>query len=291
MNRVVQTPLLLSATLFLATGLRATDAPKTTPAPAGAPAMSMTMRADELLKRFDTNHDGKLDEDEVAVAHETLLKEQIAKQAAVAAAPGGELFRQKMLTMFDKNHDGRLDDDERAEMRLYFADHGLNAEGEVRADLLKRFDLNADGKLDDTERAAMEKFLQERRAQAATMREFLLRQFDRNGNGRIDDNELPEFENAVRERIASNPAQLARYDHNADGKLDDAEWAEAREQILRLVNNPPFPAPVLEPAAPTAEKAKLEAIAAEVARRKAEREKRAQETAGTAAVTTPALKP
>jgi Ca2+-binding EF-hand superfamily protein len=253
--------------------------------------MAMNARADELLKRFDTNHDGKLDEDEAAAAHEALLKEQIAKQAAIAAAPGGELFRQKMLQLFDKNHDGRLDDDERAEMRKYFEEHGLGPDGEVRAELMKRFDQNADGKLDDTERAAMEKFLQERRANAATMREFLLRQFDRNGNGTIDGDELPEFEKTTRERLTSNPAQLARYDLNGDGKLDDTEWAAAREQILRLVNNPSPAAPALEKSAPAVEKTKLEAIADEVARRKAAREKSAQETTGPATATTPATKP
>ncbi len=285
MNRQAQALLLLAATLFLATGLCAADEPKTaapatTPVP--APGMMKPARADELLKRFDTNHDGKLDEDEVAAAHEEMLKEQMDRQAKIAATPAGPQIRQRMLEQFDKNHDGRLDDDERAEMRKYAEERGLGPDGEVREDLLKRFDKNADGKLDEPERAELEKFLQERRVQAAVMRERLLRQFDHNHNGKIDEDERPEMEKAVRERMASNPPQLARYDRDNDGKLDDAEWAAAREQILLLVNNPP---PALAAAAapgasaPTEEQARLKRIAEEVAKRRAERIKREQEQA------------
>lgn len=272
MKRQAQTPLLLAATLFLGTGLLAADEPKTAaPAPAPAPAMMKPARADELLKRFDTNHDGKLDEDEVAAAHEAMLKEQMDRQAKIAAAPAGAELRQKMLEQFDRNHDGRLDDDERAEMRKYGEEHGLGPDGEVRAELLKRFDQNADGKLDDTERTALEKFLEERRAQAGAMRERLLRQFDRDGNGQIDETEVPAFDQTMRARIESNPLQRARYDQDGDGKLNDAEWTAAREQLLRLVNNPP-------PAA-TQDPARLARVAEEVARRKAAREKAQKEAA------------
>jgi Ca2+-binding EF-hand superfamily protein len=234
-------------------------------------------RAEELLKRFDLNHDGKLDDDELAAAHETMLREQMDRQAAQAARPDADKFRARMLEMFDKNHDGRLDDDERAEMRQYIEAHGLGENGEVRDELMKRFDKNADGKLDDAERAELEKFLQERRTQgAATMREFLLRQFDKNGNGKIDDDELPEFDKTMRARIEANPQQLARFDRNADGKIDDTEWAAARVQLLRLVNNPPPTVADESKPSPQAEKEKLDRIAAEVAQRRAERLKREQ---------------
>ena len=279
MKRQGLTPLLLSATLFLAAGLRAAEEVKTpAPSPAAAPppAMTKATRAEELLKRFDTNHDGKLDEDEVAAAHEVMLREQMDRQAKIAAAPAGEKFRQRMLEMFDKNHDGRLDDEERAEMRKYAEEHGLGPDGEVREELLKRFDKNADGKIDDTERPAMEKFLQERRAQTGTMREMLLRQFDRDRNGKIDDAELPELEKTMRARMESNPQQLERFDKNHDGKFDDAEWAVAREQLLRMLNNPPPADAEATPAGAATEQARLDKIAAEVAKRRAERLEREQ---------------
>ncbi len=284
MKRQGLTPLLLSATLFLAAGLRAAEEVKSAAPSAPAappPAMMKPARSEELLKRFDTNHDGKLDEDEVAAAHETMLREQMDRQAKVAAAPAGEKFRQRMLELFDKNHDGRLDDDERVEMRKYAEEHGLGPDGEVREELLKRFDKNANGKIDEAEQPELDKFLQERRAQTANMREFLLRQFDRNGNGKIDDAELPELEKTMRVRMESNPQQLARYDKNSDGKFDDAEWAAAREQLLRMLNNPPPAAadadgkPAVAATAVT-EQAKLDNIAAEVAKRRAERLEREQ---------------
>ena len=185
-------PVLLAATLFIAPAAPGADAPP--------PAMSS--RAADLLKRFDKNGDGKLDETELADAREAMLQEQMQKQASRAALPGGEAMRAKMLEMFDKNRDGRLDDEERAAMRRYDEETGLGENGEVRDELLKRFDKNADGKLDETERAELVKFLQERRA--------------------------------------------------------------------RLT---------MEPAGAPVEQAKLDAIAAEVAKRKAERAKRAQEAA------------
>lgn len=268
---------LLAATLFLAASLRAAEETKPAEKLAAPPAAMKRSRAEELLQRFDLNHDGKLDEDELAAAHEVMLREQMDRQAAQAARPDAEKFRARMLEMFDKNHDGRLDDDERAEARKYAEEHGLGENGEVREELLKRFDKNADGKLDDAERAELQKFLQERReAGAATLREFILRQFDKNGDGKIDEAEQVELDQTMRARLEKNPQQMARYDRNADGKLDDEEWAAAREQILLIVNRPP---PALRKSSGEIEQAKLDAVAAEVARRKAEREKRAQEAA------------
>jgi Ca2+-binding EF-hand superfamily protein len=276
MKRQAQAPLLIAATLFLAGHLSAAEEPKTAApvmVPAAPAAMMKPARADELLKRFDTNHDGKLDEDEVALAHEAMLKEQMDRQAKVAATPAGPQIRQRMLDRFDANHDGKLDDDERAEMRKFSEEHGLGPDGEVREELLKRFDKNADGKLDDAERGELEKSLKERRAQAGLLRTRLLRQFDHNHDGKIDDDERPELEKVMRERIGMNPPQLARYDKDGDGKLDDTEWNAARAEILAMVNNPPPGATMAADGAlpPAEEQARLKRIAAEVAQRRAER--------------------
>ncbi|MBK7534929.1 MAG: EF-hand domain-containing protein [Myxococcales bacterium] len=56
-----------------------------------------------MLKEFDRNRDGKLDDAERAEAHK-------AMQARRAAA------HQQMLTQFDSNRDGKLDDAEREKM-------------------------------------------------------------------------------------------------------------------------------------------------------------------------------
>lgn len=125
-----------SATLFLVVAY-ATDLQPT-------PSAAITANEAELLQRYDTNHDGKLDEAELAAAHEAMLKE-----GATAKGQGGR-FRPAMLKRFDKNGDGQLEESERAEMRKYF---------------LTRFDKNGDGRLDDDERAAMrEEFKAEAKA-------------------------------------------------------------------------------------------------------------------------------
>lgn len=243
MKRLGLPPLLLPATLFLAANLQAEDA-KPPVKPAGPPAPMMgSRRADELLQRFDTNRDGKLDEDETAAAHEAMLQEQMNRQAAVAAAPGGQQFRQQMLEKFDKNHDGRLDDDERAEMQKNLQNQGLGPGGPIREELIKRFDKNADGKIDLDEAAAMQKFVQERRAPGG-------------GPG------------GPRERV------IRQFDKNSDGKLDDAEWIAAREQVLQMLAEAgPRMGPAGNLETPAETQARLERVAAEVARRRAQRDK------------------
>src|SRR5262249_11154290 len=61
-------------------------------------------RKAELLQKFDTNHDGKLDE-----------SEKQAMRAAFAAE--AQARKQEMLAKYDTNHDGKLDDAERQAMR------------------------------------------------------------------------------------------------------------------------------------------------------------------------------
>ena len=128
MKKTVLSVTLISATLFLAAG-RA-EAPKSPPVPV------MDARQTGLLQRYDTNHDGKLDEDELAAAHESMLKSGLSGGTGERAGK----VRALLLKRFDQNGDGRLDETERATMRSYF---------------LARFDKDGDGRLDDAERAAM----------------------------------------------------------------------------------------------------------------------------------------
>src|SRR3954469_10548726 len=85
MKRLGLTPPLFAATLFLAIGLHAEE---TKPVPTPAPAPMKNKRNAEMLKRYDKNGDGKLDDDERAEAKEAMMKEQFDRQAARAAALG-----------------------------------------------------------------------------------------------------------------------------------------------------------------------------------------------------------
>ncbi len=144
MKRLGLFPALLSATLFLIA-----DLPAQEPAPA-PPPKKLSERDAELLKRYDKNGDGKLDQDELALAHESMRGERMTGENVVT--PG---VRDKLLERFDTNHDGKLDDDERAAMRKALG----QAQDFFRARMMERFDVNHDGKLDETERAAARRAL------------------------------------------------------------------------------------------------------------------------------------
>ena len=92
---------------------------------------------EEMLKRFDKNGDGQLDDGE-----RNAMRESFGGQRG-QRGPGG-FNSAEMLKRFDKNGDGQLDEEERAAMRET-----------TRQEMMKRFDKNGDGQIDDEERAAM----------------------------------------------------------------------------------------------------------------------------------------
>jgi Ca2+-binding EF-hand superfamily protein len=245
---------------------------------ATGPSARAAKRADELLKRFDRNGDGKLDDDERAEAKELMLSEQVERQMAqVRAVPGGlEAFRAQALQMFDRNRDGRLDEDERNAAQAFAA---RRKEAEIEGESLNRhFDQNADGKIDASEANAMQRYLAALRELGSTqMRAELLRRFDHDSDGKLSEGELGQVEKFLRPRIESSTPQLRRWDSDHDGKLNDTEWDVARAAITRWLNAAGPDALEFEPFSATPRQVALEgerlkAVAAEVARRRALRE-------------------
>lgn len=98
---------------------------------------------DEILEKFDTNKDGKLDADERKAMMEARRKEMLAK--------------------FDKDGDGKLDEDERKAMM-----EEQRAEMEKR--MLERFDKDGDGKLSEEERQEARKARADRPARGEVAR-------------------------------------------------------------------------------------------------------------------------
>lgn len=235
MKRSGLTPLLFAATLFLLPDAASLAVAQTMMS--DTPAAKSARRADELLKRYDRNGDGKLDDDERAEAKEAMMQTQIDQQMARAAAvPGGvERFRTQALALFDRNKDGRLDEDERAEAQRLAEvrqDPGASLD-----DFAKSFDRNTDGKIDAEERTQLEAFLTELRALGANrMRTELLRQLDRNADAKVDEAELAAAEKLLRPRLAASPLQRRRYDRNEDGRIDDTEWQAARSALALWLN-------------------------------------------------------
>ena len=93
----------------------------------------------EVIKRFDKDADGKLNEEErkaAREAHEERMKER----------------RKEMLKEFDKDGDGELNEEEKSVMYE-----------EMKKRALKKFDKDGDGELSDEERAEMRKEWGDRR--------------------------------------------------------------------------------------------------------------------------------
>ncbi|MEO8617555.1 MAG: hypothetical protein ABI600_20660 [Luteolibacter sp.] len=87
----------------------------------------------ELLKQFDTDHDGKLSD-----AERTAMQEAMKAKA--------EERKAKMLEKYDSDHDGKLSDAEREVMHT-------DMEAKHKA-ILEKYDANKNGKLDPEEVAA-----------------------------------------------------------------------------------------------------------------------------------------
>jgi hypothetical protein len=163
------TPLLLSATLFLAaTAAGAAETTAATPAPEPARGPHHA----EMLKRFDKNNDGKIDETERAAIREARQEMRRegdrawrgpeGRQKGPKPGPWGmqdPAFRRGyLLGKFDVNNDGKLDDTEKAAIREA-ADKRIRAGVEKHLQRLRAIDTDNDGKISDPEwAAAREKF-------------------------------------------------------------------------------------------------------------------------------------
>jgi Ca2+-binding EF-hand superfamily protein len=184
---------------------------ETKPAPAPTPVKAdnsgqMEKRRQEMLKRFDLNGDGKLDEAEKAAMKETLKQEKtlrgsgdigsLGAPAAPVPGPGGEVhndrFFKELIKRFDRDGDGKLDASELADMEAARQQMQQNGGGaRFREQMLKMFDRNGDGVLDEAERA-----------EAAKFREEQIKRFDKNGDGKLDQEERAE---ALKAFLAEHP--------------------------------------------------------------------------------------
>lgn len=116
-----------------------------------------------MMKKFDKNGDGQLDDTEKAAAR-AAMGERGSKPGEGAMSPER---REAFMKKFDKNGDGKLDDTERSAAKAEFekmrggerkpgaGKPGEGKPGEGRGgDFMKKFDKNGDGKLDENEKAA-----------------------------------------------------------------------------------------------------------------------------------------
>lgn len=215
----------------------------------------------ELLERFDSNADGKLDETERAA-----LKAHFeAKRAA-------------FIKQYDTDGDGKLNEDERTAMKASIREQ-LEA---VKAEAIERFDTDGDGKLNQEERLKARDAMRERveeitggfgmmryrgpgdRPEGEGRRGFdgprgapgheidreaikrkLLEEFDADGDGKLTGDEREQARDAMRKKMREGHRQprgergqrrgrgVRGVDTNRDGVLDEAELAAAADLVSK----------------------------------------------------------
>ena len=169
----------------------------------------------QMIRRFDKNGDGILDDQEKAVMKETMDKFSTTLHAK--SENFNEVFRR-----FDKNGDGQVSAEELQGVMEEIQKQALPV-------LFKEFDKNGDGKLEGEELAAA--------------RTAMLKKYDRNNDGQLD---LPELRPLWREVSDRNKAlrteqarktmedqKKKRFDLNGDGVLDEQEKARAAEEMRK----------------------------------------------------------
>jgi hypothetical protein len=108
--------------------------------------VALSPREAELLRKYDTNHDGRLDENELAAAHLDLME----VQSQTGGVPAQRLYV-RLVRLFDRKGEGRLDAAEQAAAVAYLHEHNPVIYGRM----LARFDANEDGTLDPAETARL----------------------------------------------------------------------------------------------------------------------------------------
>lgn len=197
---------------------------------------------DEIVKKYDRNGDGLLDEEEKLAAKEAMSMQ--AQAGPKARGPAAAALRERAAN---------ADPAQRAKML-----ENLRARIEESPGQLRRFDKNGNGKLDDSEWAeARAQFEQREKAAAKTgaaeakdtpkpgkaaktgkageVRGRIMQDFDKNGDGTLDETERSAMAQVNRARAEANPRILRRFDKDRDGKLNDSEWAAARAQVSEFL--------------------------------------------------------
>lgn len=156
---------IFTATLFAVPALAQTEPRQEKGRPERAGQMGL--RSKEMIKRFDKDGDGKLNDAEKAAARTEMRKEGGGRHDR--GDPGDGRIREEILKRFDMDGDGKLNDSERAEFKKARAERRENGGpgrpvGErMREEIIKRFDKDGDGKLNDAERAEAEQAGEEKR--------------------------------------------------------------------------------------------------------------------------------
>jgi Ca2+-binding EF-hand superfamily protein len=144
--------LALSGSVAMAQTESETNAPPKRKGPKPDPEMQGTRPGrEEVLKRFDADGDGTLNEAERQAMDAAMLKHR----GRPGGPQGNRPSREEIMKRFDTDGDGELSESEREAMR---------AERErIREENSKRFDADGDGQLSKEERKTMHETLRDER--------------------------------------------------------------------------------------------------------------------------------
>lgn len=181
-------------------------APKAKPAPGKARTGGQV--DDRMLAMFDANGDGVLDQEELAVAQNTLAEQR----------------RQKRLARYDTDGDGTISDVERQAIR----EDNMPFTAMRETFLLQHFDANGNGQLDKEETQASVAFQQKLGQVGQHVR---LRMADRDGDGKVSDDESKALRAEMLVVGIRMQLRMASWqDANGDGELTDLERQAFREK-------------------------------------------------------------
>jgi Ca2+-binding EF-hand superfamily protein len=211
--------------------MMAEDVDSSTEAPAEHPGLcDFGARRQEVLEKYDTNGDGKLERAELRALKSDLAA---AQGSSPRFARQGKRLRPwafwRVRWAFDEDGDKTLSTEERTALV-----DALEARCQrLHQQALAKYDANQDGTLDETERQAAR---QDARQAWEQKRQELLAKYDTNGDGTLDETERAQ----VREdRIAAARARrqelLAQYDTDHDGRLSTQEALPLRQEIQRRI--------------------------------------------------------
>ena len=224
---------LVAATLFVAIPLRAQPSPQNA---AGilTPAVQhpLSEQDKDLIKRFDKNGDGVLDDEELAQAHESMYHSQ-----TYAEILARRIYDQ-MLEKFDTQHEGKLDSAQQDQALEYLkTDHPT-----AYKKAIARFGRAGSDSFNAGEKNAFFQYLSnlpstlsKKEIPAQKLYVALLKKFDTENKGVL----TPDQQAKAVEFLQTNRPQvydsiLKKYDMNGDGKLDKEETAHLFSNLEKL---------------------------------------------------------
>jgi Ca2+-binding EF-hand superfamily protein len=156
---------------------------------------------EEMLKRFDADGDGQLNEAEKAAMQEAMQDQR--EPGRPGARRDARPTREEMMKRFDTDGDGQLNEAERAALQEAMRGQrggsgGPQGNRPGREEMMKRFDADGDGVLSEAERKAM-------RAERDRLRAENRKRFDADGDGQLSEEERATMRETLRAERPTPP--------------------------------------------------------------------------------------